>query len=159
MESLRNDSKIRFFGRYVTIWSVSRGLDGLIVLITILCFDDRKLPIGWAIGLAVDCVIDFFGQKIWVNGDTRKHWPQLILKFLGYLAIRGSIGFVTAYVAWSYAGKAVNMKLALSYTALSIVPWFIQFVLNRWWFQGTIQNISIIAYKKLVDAWKGVRSE
>ncbi len=153
-----NDSEIRFFGRYFIVWAVSRGVDALIVLITILGFEDNQLPTGWAIGLILDCFIDFFGQKLWVNKGTERHWSLLIRQFMGYLAIRCSFGVITGSIAWYYAGKTVNIKLILSYLLVSVVPWFFQLLFNRWLFRGTIKDVSSIAYQKLIAGWERVRS-
>jgi hypothetical protein len=119
--------------RYFKVVAISRIVDWGIMAGVPLIFGIEYVWFGWALGLAADCAVEFFGHKYHSFADEPNGgiW-QLLSEFLAYLGNRLGLGTLAAGGAWTTVSGEVGLMLVVHYAIFSILLWLIfQVQLNR----------------------------
>lgn len=123
--------------RYFIVVALARVADWTLLISVPYYLGTEYVFIGWAAGLFVDCLIEFFGHKLFTYAHVPNgSWWQSFLEFSAYLGNRFGLGSIAAVGAWFIFGGEVGPSMAVFYVATSLLTWFIfQVQVNRIIFQ------------------------
>lgn len=119
--------------KYVPVVLASRTADFVILIGGPLLFGESIVWYAWALGLFVDCVVEYSGHKLLTyheipNGPA---W-QIGWEFVAYLANRYGLGSLAAIGAWKLGDGEVGVVMFLYYAAISLFNWLLfQVQFNR----------------------------
>lgn len=130
--------------RYLHVVAASRLADWSIMVLVPVLFGVGAVWYGWAIGLVVDCIIEFCGHKFYsyreLPNGNRVQWFS---EFVAYLGNRLAFGSVAAFTAWNGTEGEVSWTMMFYYAAASVLLWVL--------FQVQFNRVIFNAWSKIRD--------
>lgn len=124
-------------GQYLVVFLFARGVDTVLLVGIPLVFGISYIVHAWAIGLAADCLIEFFGHKRYTFKSSQTGgFFTTVSQFMGYVSGRYFFASIGASIAWFVADGVIGPAMASLYVSLSIALWLVQVQVVRFIFRA-----------------------